>query len=132
MAVVTPDVVAYKEPRLALGQRAKTGSARLLTALRRRLLFLVVVVLPTTAATVYYGFLASDVYVSESRFVIRSAQRQSSAGGIGALLQNTGLPGFQRSADDAYAVHDFILSRDALRQLDRRAAPKRAFLRSAH
>jgi capsular polysaccharide transport system permease protein len=118
MAVVTPDVVAYKEPRLALGQRAKASSARLLTALRRRLLFLAVVVLPTTAATVYYGFLASDVYVSESRFVIRSAQRQSSAGGIGALLQNTGLPGFQRSADDAYAVHDFILSRDALRQLD--------------
>ena len=117
MAVVTPDVVAYKEPRLALGQRAKASSARLLTALRRRLLFLAVVVLPTTAATVYYGFLASDVYVSESRFVIRSAQRQS-AGGIGALLQNNGLPGFQRSADDAYAVHDFILSRDALRQLD--------------
>ena len=77
MAVVTPDVVAYKEPRLALGQRAKASSARLLTALRRRLLFLAVVVLPTTAATVYYGFLASDAYVSESRFVIRSAQRPS-------------------------------------------------------
>ena len=117
MAVVTPDVVAYKEPRLALGQRAKASSARLLTALRRRLLFLAVVVLPTTAATVYYGFLASDAYVSESRFVIRSAQRPSSGGGIGALLQGSGLPGFQRSVDDAYAVQDFMLSRDALRQL---------------
>jgi len=118
MAVVTPDVVAYKEPRLALGQRAKASSARLLTAVRRRLLFLAVVVLPTTAATVYYGFIASDAYVSESRFVIRSAQRPASGGGIGALLQGSGLPGFQRSVDDAYAVQDFMLSRDALRQLD--------------
>ena len=118
MAVVTPDSVAFREPRFAVGQRAKALSARLLVAMRRRLLFLAIVVLPTTAATIYYGLLASDAYVSESRFVIRSAQRPSAGGGIGALLQGSGLPGFQRSVDDAYAVQDFMLSRDALRQLD--------------
>ena len=118
MAVVTPDSVAFREPRLAVGQRAKALSARLLTAMRRRLLFLAIVVLPTAAATVYYGLLASDAYVSESRFVIRSAQRPSPRAEIGALLQGSGLPGFQRSVDDAYAVQDFMLSRDALRQLD--------------
>ena len=85
--------------------------------MRRRLLFLAIVVLPTAAATTYYGLLASDAYVSELRFVIRSAQRPSSGVGIGALLQGSGLPGFQRSVDDAYAVQDFMLSRDALRQL---------------
>jgi capsular polysaccharide transport system permease protein len=118
MSAVTPDDVAYKEPQLALGQSGAAVSLKLLRALRRRLLFLVVVVVPTVAATAYYGGIATDVYVSESRFVIRSAQRQSSGGGIGALLQGAGLPGFQRSVDDAYAVQDFILSRDALGQLN--------------
>ena len=118
MGVLTPDEVALREPHVAIGERARALPARLLVATRRRLFFLMIVVLPTAAATTYYGLLASDAYVSESRFVIRSAQRPSSGGGIGALLQGTGLPGFQRSVDDAYAVQDFILSRDALRQLD--------------
>jgi capsular polysaccharide transport system permease protein len=118
MSAVTPDDVAYKEPQLALGQSGTAVSLTLLRTIRRRLLFLVVVVVPTVAATAYYGGMATDVYVSESRFVIRSAQRQSSGGGIGALLQGAGLPGFQRSVDDAYAVQDFILSRDALQQLN--------------
>ena len=127
MGVLTPDEVALREPRLAIGERARALPARLLVATRRRLFFLAIVVLPTAAATVYYGFLASDAYVSESRFVIRSAQRPSSGGGIGALLQGSGLPGFQRSVDDAYAVQDFILSRDALRQLDSASGLARCF-----
>jgi capsular polysaccharide transport system permease protein len=86
-----------------------------------------VVALPTLLSIFYYGLIASDVYVSESRFVIRTAQRQASGAGLGALLQGSGLPGFQRSVDDAYAVQDFILSRDALKQLDTALGLRAAF-----
>jgi len=77
-------------------------------------LFLVTVVAPTLLAALYFGLIASDVYISESRFIIRSPQKQTVTG-LGAILQGAGL---SRSQDDTYSVHDFILSRDALRQLN--------------
>jgi capsular polysaccharide transport system permease protein len=76
--------------------------------------FLVTVLLPTLLAGGYYGLVASDVYVSESRFVVRSPQRQAQTG-LGAILAGTGLT---RAQDDAYSVHDYIRSRDALRELE--------------
>lgn len=81
------------------------------------------VVLPTLLAGIYYGLIASDVYVSESRLVVRSPQRQTSSG-LGALLQGAG---FSRAQEDAYNVHDFILSRDALRKLNEEFHLKEAF-----
>jgi len=77
-------------------------------------LFVVTVLVPVLLATAYYGFIASNVYISESRFVVRSPQRPAQ-GGLGALLQGTVL---SRSQDDTYSVHDYIRSRDALRELD--------------
>lgn len=79
-------------------------------------LFLLCVLLPTTIAATYYGLIASDVYVSESRFVVRSPQRQAQAGIVGALLQGSG---FSNAQDDTYLVHDFVLSRDALADLNK-------------
>ena len=78
-------------------------------------LFVLSVLLPTLCSAIYFGMIASDVYVSESRFVVRGPQRQAMAG-IGAILQSAG---FSRSQDDTYTVHDFILSRDALKQLEK-------------
>jgi capsular polysaccharide transport system permease protein len=78
-------------------------------------LFVVTVIVPTFVAAIYYGLIASDIYISESRFIVRSAQKPIQAGTFGQLLQSTGL---SRSLDDQYAVHDFILSRDALNALD--------------
>lgn len=90
-----------------------------------RLLFLTVV-LPTLLSAIYFGLVASDVYISESHFVVRSPQRQTSAG-LGALIQGAG---FSRSQDDTYTVHDFIFSRDALKRLDDQFAVGRAFANS--
>lgn len=77
-------------------------------------LFLWTVIAPTIASTIYFGMIASDVYVSESRFVIRSPQRQAPTG-LGALLQGAG---FSKSQDDTFSVHDFMLSRDALKNIN--------------
>lgn len=76
--------------------------------------FVLTVVVPTLAAVVYFGLIASDVYISESRFVVRSPERQT-ASPLGIMLKGAG---FSRSQDDGYAVHDFMLSRDALRALN--------------
>lgn len=77
-------------------------------------LFYLTVLLPTLIAALYFGVIASDVYISESRFVVKNPQRQTQ-GTIGALLQSTG---FSRSQDDTHSVHDYVLSRDALKELD--------------
>jgi capsular polysaccharide transport system permease protein len=91
-----------------------------------RLLHLTVV-LPTLISSIYFGLIASDVYISESRFVVRSPERQTNTG-LGALLQGTG---FSRSQDDTYTVHDYIFSRDALKQLDDQFAVGKAFASSS-
>lgn len=87
-------------------------------------IFLLSVVLPTMLAIIYYSLIASDVYISESHFIIRSSQRQTSSSGLGAFLQTAGL---SRSLDDAYTVSDFMLSRDALSQIDEHLGLARSF-----
>ena len=91
--------------------------------LRFNKLFFVTVMLPTAIATTYFGTIASDVYVSESRFVVRSPERES-ASPLGVLFKGIG---FARSQDDSYTVQDFILSRDALKALDQERGLKQAF-----
>ncbi len=86
-------------------------------------LFLFTVVLPTLLAVVYFGLIASDVYISESRFVIRSPEAQT-ASPLGLILKGVG---FTRSQDDSYTVQDFILSRDALRILNEQLDIRKAF-----
>jgi len=78
-------------------------------------ILVVTLIVPTAVAAVYYGFIASDVYISESRFVVRNPDRASAPTGLGALLQTSG---FSRSQDDTYSVHDYVMSRDALLELN--------------
>lgn len=87
--------------------------------------FMFTVLLPTLFAGLYFGLVASDVYISESRFVVKNPQRSAQTG-LGALLQGTA---FSRSQDDTYSVHDYILSRDALRELDEKLKFRDAFTR---
>src|SRR5271169_3160151 len=75
-----------------------------------------IVGLPTLIAGVYYFALASDLYLSEAKFIVRSP-KQVQTSGIGALLQSTGLG---RAAEDTNAVQDFIMSRDAVRELEQK------------
>jgi len=93
--------------------------------LKRHIVFVVTVLVPTLVAIVYYALIASDVYVSESRFVVRSQQPRMQTGGlVGELLQGTGI---SRSQDDTYSVRDFILSRDALKELDEKLAVRKSY-----
>ncbi|QOH32456.1 capsule polysaccharide export inner-membrane BexC domain protein [Burkholderia cepacia] len=86
-------------------------------------LFLATVVLPTAIATIYYGLIASDVYISESQFILRTPKR-SSEPGLGALLQGVSL---SKTSDDSSVVQDYIKSRDALVVLEKKMPLKDAF-----
>jgi capsular polysaccharide transport system permease protein len=95
-------------------------------------LFLLTVVIPTVLAIIYFGLIASDRYVSESRFVVRSSKGTSTNSLLGGLLQGGGgssSGGFSLSSshDDAFTVHDYILSRDALTELDKTLQVRKAF-----
>lgn len=86
-------------------------------------LFSATVLLPVLLAGLYFGVIASDVYISESKYVLRSPQRQTPVG-LTAILQSAG---FTRAQDDTYTVQDFIASRDALRQLETQLGVKERF-----
>ncbi len=73
-------------------------------------LFVLTVALPTALAVLYFGFVASDVYTSESSFVVRSPEKPSSSS-LGVLLKGAG---FSSARDESYTVQNYILSRDAL------------------
>src|ERR1700730_16665085 len=75
-----------------------------------------IVGLPTLIAGVYSFAIASDLYLSEAKFIVRSP-KQVQTSGIGALLQSTGLA---RAAEDTSAVQDFIMSRTRVANSNRK------------
>jgi BexC/CtrB/KpsE family polysaccharide export inner-membrane protein len=78
---------------------------------------LLVVALPTLVAAVYFLLIASPRYVSEARFIVRAAA-QAQPSSMGVALQGVGLAPVQT---DAFAVHDWMRSRDAVTELAARA-----------
>lgn len=88
------------------------GGGKIRSAVRRLLLL---VGLPALAAVFYYGFLASDLYVSEARFAIRGPQSAPQVGDIAWML--TGTSGGGSGIQDAVVVSDYIHSLEMLGQL---------------
>lgn len=78
--------------------------------LRSQLLLLLMVIIPGVLGGIYYGFICSDQYISETQFVVRSPNRNA-AGLLSGFLQSTG---FVRAQDDSYIVTEFIKSRAAV------------------
>ncbi|PNQ00505.1 hypothetical protein PMCNG_01390 [Pasteurella multocida] len=79
-------------------------------------LFGLMVIIPTLVSGFYFSIWASDIYISQSSFVVRSTKHQTALSGIGALLQSSG---FSRSQDDTYMVQEFMRSRAALEMLEK-------------
>lgn len=90
---------------------------------RRHALFLITVVIPVLLSVLYYGLIASDVYVSESKYLVSSPEKQTTAG-LGMILRSAG---FSQASEEVYAVRDYAQSRDALRALNEKSAIYRAY-----
>ncbi len=105
-----------ENPSLPVEVETPAQKSPFLKWLRKRRWFILAVVVPTMLATVYYGFIASDIYISESRFVIKSPeQKRSSMSTLANLVQTTGLTGSQEQTNE---VLTFVRSRDALKALE--------------
>lgn len=78
--------------------------------------FGLLVVVPTLAAAVYYGLIASPIYVSRSTFVIKSpSQKAMPTVSLANLVQTTGLSSGQEQTKE---VLEYIRSRSAVRDLE--------------
>jgi capsular polysaccharide transport system permease protein len=77
------------------------------------LLFVALVVVPSLIAAALFGFILADRYEAEARVVIRSPSRSVTTQ-LTNLLKSTGMV---RATDDAYAVQEYMRSRDAMDRL---------------
>ena len=112
-------------PSFPVEAEAPARRSALALWLRKRRWFLLFVALPTLLATLYYGLIAADIYVSESRFVIKSPeQKRSQVSMLANLVQSTGLSGGQEQANE---VLTYVRSRDALRALEKNVAVRNKF-----
>ena len=75
--------------------------------------FTIVVIAPTIASAVYYLLVAPPIYVSEARFVVRS-QNDRTPNALGIALQSVGM---NSSSSDAFMVHAYMKSRDAVQDV---------------
>jgi capsular polysaccharide transport system permease protein len=88
------------------------------------------VLAPVACALVYALCIATPRYEAESRFFVQSASGQQGAGGAAASLLTTGNAGGMLGGFvDGWAVADFLKSRDAMQQLDRKVGLRQYLIR---
>lgn len=85
--------------------------------------FAAVVAVPTAVAIIYYTSVASDIFVSESRYIVRSAERAESPS-LGSLIKGGAMG---PATDNAGVVRDYALSREALFDVQSAVDMKAAF-----
>ena len=105
----------------------ETIQASVKTCIQNKL-FVVSVLIPTIAAIIYYTFIASDIFISESRFIVRAQGKENSnnlASSIGGIMGGSSigslagsLGGLSSSQNDALTAEKYITSRDALKELN--------------
>lgn len=104
-------------PTLLVENETPVHRSALSVWLKKRRWFILFVIVPSLLAALYYGFVASDIYISESRFVIKSPdQKRSQMSTLANLVQTTGMSGGQEQTNE---VLTFIRSRDALKALEK-------------
>ena len=87
--------------------------------------FILLVVVPMTFAGIYFGFIASNIYVSESKFAVRGSVEKLPGGSAGASaaaagpLANLGSLMAVNNNQDAFVVADYIRSMPLVQKLDR-------------
>lgn len=77
-------------------------------------LFLAVVALPTALAIIYFGLVADDIYVSESRIIVRSTTKPDTS----PLDSVLGAGGIGVGGQESDAVVEFVHSRGALEEIN--------------
>ena len=75
--------------------------------------YVYIVIFPSIIFFIYFALIHSNVYITESKFIVRAPQQQTTSS-IGMLLRGTS---YARAQDDAYTVQEYLQSRDAIKNL---------------
>lgn len=84
--------------------------------------------MPTLLAVIYFGLIASDVYVSESRFAIKSAKGGGAATGLEALVSS---PIVSTSGKEVMVVTDYAKSQDMMLKIQEKLDIRAHFSRES-
>ncbi|CAB3849485.1 sugar ABC transporter [Achromobacter piechaudii] len=102
-------------------RRRRERQAALRERRRHRWINAFIVIAPVALALVYVLCVATPRYEAESRFFVQSGSGQQGGGGGAASLLTTGnMGGMLGGFVDGWAVSDFLKSRDAMQQLDKK------------
>lgn len=98
---------------LSLTVPVKTREKKFIFFFRNNKLFFYIFIIPSFLSMIYFGFIASNIYVTESKFIVKTTDNQS-------LLPEsfTQMAFGQSTSKESYSVHDYILSRDSLNILN--------------
>lgn len=111
---MSDSVFRQRLPQAGRRPRGLSGTLmRVLKKLRRHLAETILIAIPTVFGAVYYTFIATPRYVSETQFIVRGINSNRTTG-LDALFRTIGV---SRMADDANIVQNYLTSRDALGEL---------------
>ena len=78
-----------------------------------------IVIFPTLLAAIYYGLIASDIYISEARYAIHTSSDSSAVSLVNSILPSN-IGGASSAHEDAQIVKEYSLSHSMLALLDDR------------
>ena len=118
-------IVPIRDPLNTPPPPSKFSPASIRALIRKRFWFILFVVLPTLLSAIYYFVIASDQYVSESRFVIKAPnQRPTQVTSLASLIQTSGMSfGLEQTRE----VLDYLNSRAAVEDVSKTVNLKRLF-----
>ncbi len=86
------------------------------------------VVVPTLAAGLYYGFMASDVYISEAKFAVRGAGEKLPSSSSTALAMFNSITSMN-SNQEAYVLASYIQSTPLIEKMEKQVGVREVFSR---
>ncbi len=84
------------------------------------------VALPTVLATIYFSLIASDQFVVEMRFAVKSTSQSPTTDVLGMFA---GIPAATSGVTDSYIVIDHMMSRELLDKLEEKVAIRALYSR---
>lgn len=88
-------------------------------------LFFLIVVIPTFLTSFYLLFIATPIYISEAKIIIKSATPSPGSTGLSSLLKTVGV--LEPSIVGSYFVMNYIHSKDAMFELDKKYQIKKYY-----
>ena len=85
---------------------------------KKTLSFFIIVVFPTLLAIIYYAFISTPVYISESKVVVKTLGDTSNLTGLGAFLRTLGV--LENTSSFGNILVNYIQSRDVIFELEQK------------